>query len=267
MIALRSAQPWLVVGFLLSPAIAASQGLDDKAAKDPHNHGGLSEFIHGAPPQPTEVWLRAAGGRIYDNWWDALDRKKPEATHPSYPSSGKRAGANTWRCVECHGWDYNGKDGLYGGGERYTGIKGIRRAAGRDLKSIMALLRSQPHNYSQDMINDEELRRVAIFVSRGQDNADRFIDLKTGKVAGDVRRGAGQFQTTCAACHGFDGRALNWGSVEEPGFIGTEANKFPHEVLHKIRNSHPGAAMINLRAFPLKDALDILAYTQTLPTK
>ncbi|WP_348253250.1 hypothetical protein, partial [Salmonella enterica] len=88
---------------------------------------------------------------------------------------GQRTGANTWRCVECHGWDYNGKNGLYGSGERYTGIKGIRRAAGRDPKHIMTLLRAKPHNYTQDMIADEELRRVAIFVSRGQDHADRSI--------------------------------------------------------------------------------------------
>jgi hypothetical protein len=38
-------------------------------------------------------------------------------------------------------------------------------------------------------------------------------------------------------------------------------------VLHKIRNAHPGAAMINLRAFPLQDAIDTLAYAQTLPEK
>jgi thiosulfate dehydrogenase len=267
MIALRSARLWLLVAVLLSPTAASSQIQGDKPASDPQSHGTLADFIHRAPSQPAESWLRAAGGRIYDNWWDALDRKKPEGTHPAYPTAGKRAGANTWRCVECHGWDYNGRDGLYGSGERYTGIKGIRRAAGRNLKSIMTLLRGEPHNYRPDMITDEELRRVAIFVSRGQDNADRFIDLKSGKVKADAPRGAGLFQTTCAACHGFDGRALNWGTAEAPAFVGTEANKYPHEVLHKIRNSHPGVAMINLRGFPLKDAIDILAYTRTLPIK
>ncbi len=267
MLSLRAARLWLVFAVLLSPSAAVPQVQGDKPASDPQTHGSLADFIHGAPSQPTESWLRAAGGRIYDNWWDALDRKKPEGTHPAYPKAGKRAGTNTWRCVECHGWDYNGKDGLYGSGERYTGIKGIRQAAGRDVNRIMTLLRSQPHNYSQSMINDEELRRLAIFVSRGQDNTDRYIDLKSGKVKGDAQRGAGLFQTTCAACHGFDGRVLNWGTAEEPAFIGTEAIKFPHEVLHKIRNAHPGAAMINLRGFPLKDAIDILAYTRTLPAK
>jgi mono/diheme cytochrome c family protein len=251
----------LLVLFALSP-LPAQNAKPDKA-----DQSAIETFIHGAPADPGEMWLRAAGGRIYDNWWDALDRKKPETTHPAYPESGRRSGANTWRCVECHGWDYNGKDGLYGAGDRYTGIKGIRGAAGRDVNRITALLRTKPHGYSSDMITDEELRRVAVFVSRGQDNADRYIDLKTGNVKGDIKRGAGLFQTTCAACHGFDGRALNWGSAQEPAYIGTEANKFPHEVLHKIRNAHPGAAMINLRGFPLKDAVDILAYARSLPVK
>ena len=256
----------VVAGALLS-GIQMLHAQQAKGAAEPAEHGSLADFIHRAPPQPTEIWLRAAGGRIYDNWWEALDRKKPESTHPAYPKTGQRSGANTWRCVECHGWDYNGKDGLYGSGERYTGIKGIRRAAGRDVNRIAALLRAEPHNYKPEMINDEEMRRLAIFVSRGQDHADRLIDLKTGTTKGDPVRGAGLFQTICAACHGFDGRTLNWGTASEPAYVGTEAGKFPHEVLQKIHIAHTGAAMINLRGFPLKDAIDVLAFARTLPSK
>lgn len=246
--------------------VSAAGSLAAQEANKAGEPDQIGRFLHGAPDKPTEIWLRAAGGRIYDNWWEALDRKKPEGAHPAYPKGGKRAG-NSWRCVECHGWDYNGKDGLYGSGERHTGIKGIRAAAGRDLGQIMALLRAAPHGYTPDMIADAELERVAIFVSRGQDDADPYIDIRSGAVKGDTARGAALFQTTCAVCHGFDGRLLNWGTEQDPGFIGTEANAFPHEVLHKIRNSHPGAAMINLRGFPLEDAVDILAYAKTLPTR
>ncbi len=252
--------------------VSAAGSLAAQEANKAGEPDQIGRFLHGAPDKPTEIWLRAAGGRIYDNWWEALDRKKPEGAHPAYPKGGKRAG-NSWRCVECHGWDYNGRDGLYRRGgtyfgpDRYTGIKGIRAAAGRDVGRIMAQLRAAPHGYTPDMITDEELRRVAIFVSRGQDNADRSIDRKTGNTRGDLTRGAALFDTTCAACHGFDGRVLNWGSAQEPAFIGTEANTYPHEVLHKIRNAHPGAAMVNLRAYPLKDAIDLVAYARTLPVK
>ncbi len=242
-----------------------ASGID--AAEDAPHSGAQQDFVHGAPQQPSRAWTLAAGGRIYDTWWDALDRKKPEGTNPSYPAAGKRTGATTWRCVECHGWDYQGKDGLYRSGERFTGIKGIRSARGRDTASLVKLMRTPPHNYTPEMIRDDELQRLAAFIQSGQHDTDASIDRTTGKVRGDTGRGAEIFQTQCAVCHGYDGRALNWGTAEKPGFIGTEAKALPWEVLHKIRNSHPGAAMINLRALPLSDAIAVLAYAQTLPEK
>ncbi len=257
----------------LLASILSLVALDAALAQDkpgPHS-SSLQSFVHGAPEKPSTPWTLAAGGRIYDTWWDALDRKRPRETNPAYPSTGKRSGSNTWRCVECHGWDYKGKDGVYGKdqpmGDRHTGIKGIRGAQRMPPAAIVKLLRAAPHNYTPEMIGDEEMSRLAAFVRAGQHDADQYIERRTGKVRGDVNRGAGFYQTLCAACHGLDGRALNWGTKDEPGFVGTEAKALPWEVLHKIRNSHPGAAMINLRALTLKDAVDTLAYAQTLPEK
>jgi thiosulfate dehydrogenase len=231
----------------------------------------LQDFIHGTPPLPSTAWTLAAGGRIYDTWWDALDRKKPTETHPAYPKEGKRSGANTWRCVECHGWDYKGKDGVSGKdqsmGDRYTGIIGVRNARRLLPAAFLELMRSQLHGYTPEMISDAEILRLAAFVRSGQHDADQYIDRATGKVRGNVQRGATVYQTICAACHGLDGRALNWGTQQEPGYIGTEAKKLPWEVLHKMRNAHPGAAMVNLRSLSLTDAINTLAYTQTLPEK
>jgi len=223
--------------------------------------------VHGAPKEPTKIWTLSAGGRIYDTWWDALDRKKPEGTNPAYPKAGKTSGAATWRCVECHGWDYKGKDGLYGSGEHYTGIKGVHNSREMTVDAIAKLLRAEPHGYSTNMIRDDELLRVAAFIREGQHDADLYIDRGTSKSKGDPARGASIFQTVCAICHGFDGRLLNWGTNEDPGYVGTEAQEAPAEVLHKIRNAHPGAAMINLRAFALQDAVDVLTYAQSLPQK
>ncbi len=240
------------------------------AIADPGDHHGAEEnedFVHGAPAAPTDTWTLAAGGRIYDRWWNALDREEPTTTHPAYPASGKASGSSTWRCKECHGWDYRGKDGRYGSGSHATGIKGIDGAKGRDPGEIAALLRAEPHGYTADMIRDDELARVAAFVSRGQDDVARFVDPASGEVNGNPEHGKAIFQTVCAACHGFDGTLLNWGTAEEPAYIGTEANAAPDEVFHKIRNSHPGAAMVNLRAFDLQDAANVLAYSKTLPQK
>lgn len=247
------------MGAIIALTVAAGAG--DTTATGPQ------DYVFGAPAEPTDLWTLSAGGRIYDRWWNALDRDEPTETHPSYPASGKKSGSTTWRCKECHGWDYRGRDGRYGKGSRATGIKGIDGAKGRDPAEIAALLRAALHGYTQDKIRDDELARVAQFVSRGQDDIARYVESKTGAVNGDAMRGKSIFQTTCAACHGFDGRLLNWGTADEPAVVGTDANAAPDEVFHKIRNGHPGAAMINLRAFPLDDAAAVLAYAKTLPKK
>ncbi|MEQ1649066.1 MAG: cytochrome c [Hyphomicrobiaceae bacterium] len=248
-------------------ALAPVSAADNRAEHDPSAQG----FVHGAPKDPTAAWTLAAGGRIYDTWWEALDRKKPQETNPAYPARAKRSGATTWRCVECHGWDYKGKDGINGKdqplSDRFTGISGVRGAQSLQADAIVKMMRSPSHGYTPEMIPDEEMVRLAEFLRSGQHDTDIFIDRTTRKVRGDKQRGAAVYQTICAACHGLDGRALNWGTPQKPGYIGTEANELPWEVMHKMRNAHPGAAMVNLRALPLQDSIDTLAYTQTLPEK
>jgi len=233
-----------------------------------------TKFLFGAPAAPSDIWSIAKGGRLYDKWWVAIGRPAPHGSHPAYPKSGRQRGADTWRCKECHGWEYKGTSGKYATGSHATGIVGITQARGRKLDDIVKLLRGPTHRYSRAMIGDPAIQRLAVFVARGQHDTDDFIDPKTGKVSlkdmhrdNLLRRGTAIYQTTCAACHGFDGRALNFSDHGKPAFVGTEANKNSWEVLHKIRNSHPGAAMINLRAFPIRDAAAVLAHTRTLPIR
>lgn len=240
----------------------AAFALADKIEHKPE----AQNFVHSAPDDPSDAWSIAAGGRIYDNWWEALDRPEPTGMHPAYPASGKASGKNTWRCKECHGWDYKGRDGRYRSGSHATGIAGIAGAAGRDPAEIVKLLRAPVHGYTPQMITDAELMRAALFVSRGQHDIAEAVD-GNGKPQGNIDNGKAVYQTICAACHGFDGRLLNWGTVQEPAYIGTEASSLPDEVLHKIRNAHPGAAMANLRALPLATSIDVLTYAATLPVK
>lgn len=253
----------------VSALCAVSLGAGPVFADEDHDyeHGEQAQaFIHGAPANPSEAWTLAAGGRIYDNWWEALDREEPEATHPSYPASGEQEGATTWRCKECHGWDYKGVEGVYRAGSHYTGIKGIEGAIGKDEAEIAAVLRSPSHGYTAEMIADDELARIAAFVSRGQMDMAVYIDLSTSEIiGGDMDNGRAIFQTVCAACHGFDGTLLDWGDAEGPAYVGTEAVAAPDEVLNKILNAHPGVEMVNLRAFGEEAAGDVLRYISTLP--
>ena len=226
------------------------------------------DWLGGIPAAPTEDWEIGFGGRLYDSWYEALDIDEPETTHPAYPTAGKAEGAATWRCKECHGWDYKGEAGAYGeGSSHFTGISGTQQMVGADPKRIQEILTDGTHQFTADVIPADAMERLALFVTRGQHDTDFYID-DAKKVRGDAARGERYYQNICAACHGFDGRALDFsGDPDEPEFVGTVASANPWETLHKIRNGQPGQPMPALRVLPITDLADILAYAQTLPVK
>lgn len=251
-----------VAVFLAATSIAPVAAFSSERDEEYHR-----DYIYGVPSEPTEAWIIANGARLYDNWINALDAEKPEVTHPAWPASNtKKKGAVTWRCKSCHGWDYKGKDGAYATGSYQTGIGGLRSWVGKEPDEIRKILMDSTHGFTDDMIPMDAMLRLATFVSKGQIDTDQFIAADKS-VKGDAQRGAAIFQNVCAACHGFDGKALNWGDEKHPGYVGTEAQGNPWEVLHKIRAGHPGVEMPSLIAFPVQDAVDVLRYAQTLPAK
>ncbi len=256
-IALSLVLPALVV---LSSGVALS---DEKTEKVEVSR----DWLGGIPAAPTEDWMIAFGGRIYDNWYNALDKDDPTVTHPSYPKEGHKKGASTWRCKECHGWDYKGADGAYAKGSHFTGIKGLNHLIGADPNLIRAKVRDQVHNLTQEMIPDNALESLALFVTRGQHEIDWYVDIASKRAKGDATRGERVFQNVCAPCHGFDGRAINFKTEPVVEYIGTVASKAPWETLHKIRNGQPGQPMPVLRVLTMQHAVDILAYAQSLPKK
>ena len=225
------------------------------------------DYISGVPVDPSEAWTLASGARMYDNWYNALGVDAPKTTHPAWPASNtKKSGAVTWRCKSCHGWDYSGKDGAYGKGSYKTGITGIRAYAGKGEDAIHQILMDKTHGYTHDMIPLDAMLRLSAFVGKGQIAvADYIKPDKT--VLGDTEKGKAVFQNVCAACHGFDGKALNWGDANKPAYIGTEAQGNPWEILHKIRAGHPGVEMPAMMAFPTQTQVDVLSYAKTLPAK
>lgn len=221
-----------------------------------------------AQEQRSESWKMTQGGKLYDNWAKVLymDTGKLE-THPAYPKAGKKKGATTWRCKECHGWDYKGADGAYSKGSHYTGIKGLRDLVGEPPEAISKVIRNKLHGYTKAMIPDPALKELALFVSRGQIDMDQYIDHATKKAHGNPQRGASFYQNICANCHGYDGRQINFKAAPKLEFVGTVAQANPWETLHKIRNGQPGSPMISLAMLSIQDQLDILAFCQTLTTE
>lgn len=205
----------------------------------------------------------ARGGLLYDNWPHELG-VNINKTHPSYPVNGKAKGKSTWRCKECHGWDYKGKDGDYSKVSHYTGIKGIRSYSRKDPLEIVKILKDKTHAFG-DMLSDENYDALSLFVSLGQLDMDLYIDRQTKKSIGDFANGGRIYLATCTKCHGNDGKDINLGDEKQPAYVGTEANENPWEVLHKIRWGHPREPMISLVFLSLKEQLDVLAFCQALP--
>lgn len=214
----------------------------------------------------------AEGGRLYDKWWAEYDLKKPQTTHPSYPSVGKKSGSSTWRCKECHGWDYKGAAGAYAKGSHYTGIKGVTKTKNASVSKIVNILKNDTHRYSEVM-NDYALIRIAIFLKYGQVDISSHIDKETKLVKGNTTRGKVIFDEACEDCHESDGRGRNFKTKNNPEYIGTVSLKNPWEAIHKIRNGHPGAFVMGdpmphmNEQLNLKEQLDLLRYMQTLPIK
>lgn len=221
---------------------------------------GMLAYLQGLPSQNRAASI-TRGGRLYDNWQLELQALPPPVPHPAYPPTAAYAEdpPRTWRCKECHGWDYRGREGEYAGGTHVTGIKGIRAYAGAEMGAIVAVLEDRTHRYGA-VLKHRDLHDLARFVSQGQIDMESVIDRRTRRARGEAERAGGYYRTICASCHGPDGRGLR-----DKVPLGRVANESPWEALHKIVNGHPDEPMPALRILGEGLAADILAFLQTLP--
>jgi thiosulfate dehydrogenase len=212
------------------------------------------------------------GGRLYDNWMKEAGVAEPGSNQPKWASqtTNTRTGVDTWRCKECHGWDYKGADGAYGSGSHFTGFPGVSGAASKTSDEIIAILSGgsdADHDFSA--MGDDAMADLAAFLQSGLVDLTPLIDAATKSAVGaDAAHGEELF-AACAACHGEDGRVLNFGSEEEPEYVGTIALDNPWEFLHKVRAGQLGAAMPAAidGDWSMDDLLDVLAFAQTLPVE
>jgi len=217
------------------------------------------------------------GGLLYDMWWRVVPgAAEPKSDQPLWAlqTTNKRNGSVTWRCKECHGWDYKGKDGAYGSGSRVTGFTGVWDAAQKkSAEQLAASLRGTPndkHNFSS-VLRSADIADLANFLKNGLLDIGKHVDYKTRQpIGGDAGRGKALY-ALCGACHGPDGKNLNFGTDKSPEYVGTIAKANPQEFLHKIWVGQPGsnptmpAALV--MGWSSNQVVDVLAYSQTLPEK
>ncbi|MDO8751492.1 MAG: c-type cytochrome [Dehalococcoidia bacterium] len=232
----------------------------------------IAEQLRGAPATVSSI---ARGGRLYDSW-----AKEAKATVPAgnqslwaLQTTNTRTGADTWRCKECHGWDYKGKGGAYSKGSHLTGFVGVYDAGTtKSQQQILEILKGATdsrHDFSK-LLDAQSLNELSAFLSQSLINETPYIDYATKKPIGaDVARGKTRYDGTCAACHGANGKQLNFGDAAAPEYVGTLAADNPWEFMHKVRYGQPGASMPSglVTNWSIQDVADVLAYSQTLPAK
>jgi len=210
------------------------------------------------------------GGRLYDKWWKALKIDAPEGDQPLWAtqSNNTRSGADSWRCKECHGWDYKGVDGAYGGGSHMTGFAGVWDAQSMSAEELTGWLdgsANADHNFS--VMGEEPMSWMVAFIQDGL--VDKSFVGEGKVVDGDVAHGEALYSGTCARCHGDDGKLILFGDESDPEFVGTIASDNPWEFSHKVWNGQPAEHMPSASAlgWSVQDLIDITAYAQTLPTE
>lgn len=209
------------------------------------------------------------GGALYDKYWAVTEDDAPTANHPLWASrpdttTNTRSGSDTWRCKECHGWDYKGAAGAYASGSHATGIAGVMATTLSPAEIVEELQGN--HGYG-DVLSEQDLADLAVFLIDYTIDLDDYINAD-GAFSGDSSGGETAYMDNCSGCHGADGLETNvpGGTPGFEDFPGLIANDNPQEFLHKVRFGQPGTLMPAL-ADQLADRLsDLGAFSQTLPT-
>jgi thiosulfate dehydrogenase len=208
------------------------------------------------------------GGQLYDKWYK-VGGVEVSGDHPLYPPEGKKSGGDTFRCKECHGWDYIGKDGRYSKGSHFTGIDGVYGARTKSADELYKSLTDSTngHGIKELSASHDNVWALVKFLREGLIDPGTVLNAD-GTVKGDPARGKQLYDSACAKCHGKDGNRIDFKKKDEGvQGVGWLANDNPQETLHKIRWGHPGSKMPSAvvdEGMTDMETVDLLNYSQTL---
>lgn len=212
------------------------------------------------------------GAQLYDKWYAVLGIPAPQGDMPiwSRQSTNTRSGAETWRCSECHGWDYKGVIGAYASGSHQTGFPSlILVTADMNEEEIVAHLKGendQAHDFS-NYLDESMMRQLAVFLKEGLIDDSKYIDPASLRaINGNLEHGRELYSSTCAGCHGGDGATIVFRTEGVDETLGDVANRDPFRFLHRTRFGVAGTEMpvgYELGWTPA-DGRDALMYAQTL---
>jgi len=214
------------------------------------------------------------GAQLYDKWYAVLGIDPPAGNMPIWrrQSTNTRSGADTWRCSECHGWDYRGAQGEYKAGSHYTGFPDLwMLVQGLQVDDIVNHLKGNldpAHDFST-YLDDTSQTQLAEFLKYGIIDDTLFINpISLRVLSPNITNGQKLYQATCLNCHGEDGKKIVFRIEGVDEYLGSLANRDPWRFLHRTRFGVAGTDMpvgVSLGWQP-EDGRDVLAYAQTLPS-
>ena len=212
------------------------------------------------------------GGQLYVAW-DLLIANAPNVDkHPLWPANTPNdiPTRRTWRCVSCHGWDYRGSEGFSLAGmvkaQEYPSLFSYVDEPESIIIPWLDGSINPEHDFSS-FLSPTDLSDLSAFISRGMIAPAFIADLGTFEVQGTLNVGKDYYDQYCANCHGIEGEKINFGSTNNPAFIGDVAWINPWRIAHTLRYGHTNTNVPPASQIPLSfsQQIDLLAYSQTLP--
>ncbi len=236
----------------------------------------VDHFIVSANDQKQESNPVSLGAQIYDDWTSVVENPPaPVGNHPiwSRQTNNTIAGIDTWQCVNCHGWDYQGKEGAFAFGPYSTGFPSLLESSTESssyLKGALSGEKDAQHDFSS-LMSDEELDSVIAFIQDGLIDDNQFIDVFSRKVIdGNLSNGKEKYSEACASCHGDDGTQATFRFEGREVALGTLAVQDPWRFLHRTRFGTARAPEMPIGydlGWTPDDGRDVLYYVQSsLPT-
>ena len=226
------------------------------------------------------------GALLYDQWWSVNGVKitsPPAFRNKQWVASSGSADtslvsdAETWRCANCHGWDYDGAQGRLSDNQQqfYSGITGFYflDTKLKDKAIIASIIANgsaniQDHTFSK-YLSIEDIDDIVEFIVNDSSGipaskADYNLAINNGDVSAGKTLFESSTTSACQICHGVNGNALSTTNLADL------STNHPEQFIHKIQYGHPGSAMVNqfdrYTVHSRNDAADILEHSQSLLT-
>ncbi|NNJ77274.1 MAG: hypothetical protein HKP56_19190, partial [Anderseniella sp.] len=162
----------------------ATQVTHDKSAPEAREH----EF--------GDAFVVSLGGKLYDNYWAGSGASPPTMRNPAFPSDLTVSDTDSWRCVSCHGWDYDGAAKADGSAQQQKQFIGLRHLQGTDPFNMLELFTKAHPDQKALSSGGLPLDLLLLFLTVGQYDPVNF-KLEKSLSQKSLSRGRDIFEGVC----------------------------------------------------------------------